>query len=217
MEEVREEIEPHLQHDDTDPILRAAPMPITTERLILRPPEIGDGQALYEAVDETWDQLNEWMLWASERESISAEFYETYARDNAAQFMRRENIAILVFERASGQLVASSGLHRIDWALGRFEIGYWVREAAQGQGYAQEIADALTRYAFQALGANTVLICHAEGNERSRSVIERLGYTHCGCVPNGIRVPSGALLGEHMYYRTDIDGLAERDVSWPAP
>lgn len=202
---------------DIDPLMSDVPMPITTERLILRPPEAGDGQALYEAVDETWDQLNEWMYWARDRASATAEFYEGYVRDNAAQFIRRENIAIMAFEQASGRLVASSGLHRINWTIGHFEIGYWVRTDAQGQGYAQEIAHALTRYAFEALQANTVQICHAEGNDKSRSVIERLGYSYLACMPNGIRVPTGELLGEHIYYRTNLDGLAPRDVRWPEP
>ncbi|MAH05667.1 MAG: GNAT family N-acetyltransferase [Alphaproteobacteria bacterium] len=200
-----------------EPLMRAVPMPIETERLILRPTQTGDGAALAEAVQETWDQLNEWMIWAKDRAGATEEMYESYARENAARFIQRENFAILAFERASGRLIGSTGLHQPDWTLGRCEIGYWVRTSAQGQGYAQEIAHALTVYAFNALQMNTVLIAHAAGNDRSQRIIERLGFAPCGVIPNGIIVPSGALLAEHIYCRTDLNGLPERPVSWPEP
>jgi RimJ/RimL family protein N-acetyltransferase len=205
---------PQVATDALPPMLRPAPIPITTERLILRPPQAGDGAPLCAAVLETWDQLNQWMPWARERKDATNDFYEAYAIENAAKFITRENLAVLAFERSTGDLVASSGLHRIDWDIGQFEIGYWVREEAQGQGYAQEIADALTRYAFDALCANSVLICHSEGNEASRNVITRLGFTHCASVPYANAVPSGAILTNHMYYRTDLAGLKPRQVTW---
>ncbi len=200
-----------------DPIMRDIPMPIETERLILRPTQSGDGAALAEAVQETWAQLNQWMIWASDRDAATEAMYESYARENAARFIRRENFAILAFERASGQLIGSTGLHQPDWDLRRCEIGYWVRATAQGQGYAQEIAHALTVYAFRALEMRSVMVAHAEGNEASRHVITRLGFTQCGAIPNGIIVPSGALLTEHIYCRTNLDGLPERPVRWPEP
>jgi len=208
---------PQIAKDAPPPMLRPAPMPITTERLIMRPPQAGDGAALCAAVHETWDQLNLWMPWASDPKEATEDFYEGYARENAAKFITRENMAVLVFEREGGALVASSGLHNIDWVIGQFEIGYWVRATAQGQGYAQEIADALTRYAFTALAANSVLICHSEGNTPSRSVIQRLGYTHCASVPLANTVPSGAILTNHIYCRTNLEGLPQRRVAWPAP
>ena len=79
-------------------------MPITTERLILRPPQAGDGAALCEAVLETWDQLHQWMPWARDPKDATQEFYEGYAIENAAKFITRENMAVLAFERGTGRL-----------------------------------------------------------------------------------------------------------------
>lgn len=39
-------------------------MPIITPRLILRPPQIGDGDVVNEAVLESFDVLNQFMPWA---------------------------------------------------------------------------------------------------------------------------------------------------------
>tara|TARA_R110002124_G_scaffold287216_1_gene471425 strand:- start:121318 stop:121962 length:645 start_codon:yes stop_codon:yes gene_type:complete len=196
-------------------ILRSAPIPITTPRLILRPPQSGDGAELTCAVQETWDSLNQWMPWAADQDAATEDFYEGWVREEAALFLRRDNLGFLAFDRDTGRLIGSTGLHRIDWSLGNFEIGYWVRQDEQGQGYATEIANALTRYAFQALNARTVLIGHSEGNNKSRSVIQRLGFTSSGFMPNSTRLPAGDVVHDHIYFRTDITGLADLDVSWP--
>jgi RimJ/RimL family protein N-acetyltransferase len=195
-------------------ILRSVPIPITTPRLILRPPQSGDGAELTRAVQETWDSLNQWMPWAADQDTITDAFYESWAREQAALFIRRDNLGLLAFDRDTGRLIGSTGLHRIDWELGNFEIGYWVRQDDQGQGYATEIANALTRYALQALKARTVLISHAEGNDKSRSVIKRLGFTSCGYQPNSTRLPAGDVVHDHFYYRTDLTGLADLEVNW---
>jgi hypothetical protein len=57
-------------------ILRSVPIPITTPRLILRPPQSGDGAELTRAVRETWDSLNRWMPWAADQDAMTEVFYE---------------------------------------------------------------------------------------------------------------------------------------------
>ncbi|HLW59339.1 MAG TPA: GNAT family N-acetyltransferase [bacterium] len=60
----------------------------------------------------------------------------------------------------------------MNWLVRTFEIGYWIRAAAQGRGYVAEAVRVLVRFAFEALGANRVEIRTGGGNARSRKVAE---------------------------------------------
>ena len=199
------------QYADT-PILIDLPMPITTPRLCLRPVREGDGPALYEAKEETWDALRKWMPWTRKRDT--AEETEMRAREHYAKFIRRENIQLLGETRENNKLVLCAGLHRFNWHERLFEIGYWVRQNAQGNGYATEATNALLRYAFNKLKANRVSIEHVEGNDASRAVIRKLGFTHEGVLQNGAVLGDDTVTDMHVYGRTNLDNLPDLTVQW---
>lgn len=193
-------------------ILIDIPMPITTPRLILRPAMPGDGKALHEAKAETYEMLALWMPWA--KPDASLEDDEAVVRDAYAKFIRREDMMLIGFSRLNGEFVVATGLHRFDWSIRRFEIGYWTRARYQNQGYVTEAANALTRYAFGALKANAVDIQHAEGNEISARVPKKLGFEYESAMRFGTVLPDGTPVTKHTYIRTNIDNLPELDVTW---
>jgi RimJ/RimL family protein N-acetyltransferase len=160
---------------DAPPILREFPTSFESKRLTIRRPEPGDGQELNAAVLETWRDLREWMPWAMRRPTV--EESEEVVRKAHAQFVAREDLLLLLYLKGTGTLVGGSGLHRIDWKVPAFEIGYWCRERFQGKGYVTEAADAIAQFAFRELGARRVAIhCDAE-NERSARIPPRIGFT----------------------------------------
>ncbi|HET9206978.1 MAG TPA: GNAT family N-acetyltransferase, partial [Burkholderiaceae bacterium] len=69
------------------------------------------------------------------------------------------------------------GLHRFDWSVPRFEIGYWVRRSEQGRGLITEAVQTLVRFAFDGLRARRVEVRMSSMNHRSRAVAERCGFT----------------------------------------
>lgn len=194
------------------PILTDLPLPIETPRLILRAVAPGDGAAIHAAKVETWDDLNKWMRWAKTMET--PEETEAMAREHAAKFLTREDLMILAFEKTTGKLVVSTGLHVIDWEAGNFAIGYWTRKSAHGKGYATEVTNALLRYAFNALSANRVGIVHADGNDASKAVIEKLGFEKEGVLRLATMLPDGRLVDAHVYSRLNLDNLPALDVRW---
>ena len=196
---------------ETDPILIDVPMPIETPRLTLRPAMPNDGRALYDAIEETKDDLRLWMPWINDHTDVN--HTEGVCRKAYADFILRKDMMMLAFNRA-GNLVGATGLHRFDWKTRRFEIGYWVRKTEQGKGYATEIANALTRYAFNALSGNVVMIGHAEGNDASRNVIAKLGFDYEGCTRLDEKLPNGDIVDSHSYSRTNLDGLPDLKVTW---
>ncbi len=82
-------------------------------------------------------------------------------------------------ERASGQFVGWFALQpREGRGADEPELGYRLRRASWGRGYATEGSRALIRKAFTELGALSVLAETMAVNLASRRVMERLGMTH---------------------------------------
>ena len=196
----------------TNPILIDIPMPIETPRLVLRNVLPGDGEAMFEAKKESFEELKVWMPWA--KEVGTTEDSEAVARKAYADFILRTDMMILGFEKTSGRLVVSTGLHRFDWERRHFEIGYWVRTSETRKGYASEAANALTRFAFAALGARKVMIHHAGGNDGSRRVIGKLGFEREGILRGESFLPDGTITDHYHYGRFDITGLPELEITW---
>ena len=61
--------------------------------------------------------------------------------------------------------------------MGEYEIGYWIGRPFWGRGYVPEAVKALLSLYF-ALGAERIWCAHAEGNDKSRRVIEKCGFSY---------------------------------------
>ena len=58
------------------------------------------------------------------------------------------------------------------------ELGYWLGKPFWGQGLIPEAARELLRYAFRELGMGAVWCGYYEGNEKSKRVQEKCGFTY---------------------------------------
>ena len=199
---------------ETHPILIDLPTPIRTPRLLIRPSEAGDGAASAAAVAETWDDLHTWMAWAEDPDVFTVETQEIRVRQCMARFLLREELNLLGIEIATGEPVIWCGFHELDWKYRQCATGYWVRKSAQGRGFATESTNALLRCAFGPMGMRRVGIAHADGNEASRRVIEKLGFFPEGVQRLGSPLPGGRLVDRRCYARLDAEGLPALDVDW---
>ena len=161
-----------------------------TERLIVRCPQPGDGAALNAAIVESLDELRPWMPWA--QAAPAPEESEEYCRRARARFLAREDLPLQIFLK-DGTFVGGSGLHRIDWDVPKFEIGYWCRASRQGQGYVTEAVIGLKRFAFEQLGAQRVEIRCDARNLKSQAVAERAGFHFEACLRREARDHRGEL------------------------
>jgi RimJ/RimL family protein N-acetyltransferase len=149
---------------------------LQTERLLLRCPRAGDGLALYQAVRESLAELRAWpeaLPWALEEPSVAAS--EAFCLASQAEFVRRSTRVYLVFERQTLRLLGSAGLHTVGAGQPEFEIGYWCRTSAGGQGFLREAVAALLQHAFADLGARRVECLTDADNARSRRLCQRVG------------------------------------------
>lgn len=184
-----------------DPFLIEVPESMETERLLLAAPRPGIGAALAVAIAESLGQLSPWMPWAQQAPSF--EDSEAVARRLCADFIARRDLTYQIYDRApeGRRLLGGTGLHRMDWEVRRFEIGYWIRSSAQGQGYVSEAVMALTRMAFEQLRARRVEIRMDDVNLRSRAVAERCGFEREGILRRDSLTPTGEVRNTCVYAR----------------
>jgi RimJ/RimL family protein N-acetyltransferase len=186
-----------------DPILIDLPERIETERLVMRPPRAGDGRVVNEAVCASQVELAPWLPWAGTAPTLDDS--EAHCRRQQARFLLREDFVMLLFVRGAdgseGELVGGTGLHRIDWALRKFEIGYWRKTGCAGRGFVTEAVRALSRMAFDSLAARRVEIRMDDRNSASWRVAERAGFTLEALLRFDSATPSGEPRSTRIYAR----------------
>lgn len=145
---------------------------IKTERLILRPWQEQDAEALY--------------TYASDPEVGPPAGWPPHTSvDNSREIIKNvlskpETYAVCLKD---GTPIGSIGLHlngstdmtdRDD----ECELGYWIGKLYWGQGLIPEASRALLRYAFEELGMRAVWCGYYDGNEKSRKVQTKLGFVY---------------------------------------
>ena len=65
------------------------PMPITTPRLLLRIPQLGEGKKMYEAIKESFNELHLWIPWATKE--LTIEQCEEFIRQSRTNWVMRTN------------------------------------------------------------------------------------------------------------------------------
>lgn len=182
-----------------------------TERLIIRAPRPGDGPTLNEAVRESLDELAVWMPWAQSPPTV--EESEEVCRRSAAKFAARTDMMMFIFEKASGRFLGGTGLHRFDWSVPRFEIGYWMRTSATGKGYTKEAVNGLTTFCFTTLQAERVEIHCDARNKASAAVAKGCGYTYEGCMRAYARDVRGDLWDLMLFSKVRAEWLQEQETN----
>lgn len=148
-------------------------MIIETDRLLLRPWEEGDAEALYKfASDPRIGPIAGWPVHSSVENSLEI------IRGVLSQ---PETYAITV--KGDGEPVGSIGLHRGESCSEQMqeneaELGYWIGVPFWGQGLTVEAGRALIERGFRELGYDAIWCGHYEGNEQSRRVQEKCGFIY---------------------------------------
>jgi RimJ/RimL family protein N-acetyltransferase len=173
------------------------PEQLQSERLLIRVARAGDGPMLSEAIADSHAELAPWLGWVTPPPSPD----EAEARCVAAheRFLRNEDLMAFFLAKDTGELVGGSGLHKADWTLRQFEVGYWGRARFAGSGLMTEGVRALARHAIEVLGANRVFLTTDERNVRSRRVAERAGFDYEGTLRKDRLDLEGRLRNTRVY------------------
>jgi RimJ/RimL family protein N-acetyltransferase len=145
-----------------------------TARLLVRPIEPGDEDALHEVwshpdVLAALDHVGPWPRAAS-RDRIEAKMAH----------QERHGFAVwAVLERDGGRVVGETGLQLLEGGP-EVEVGWRMAPDRRGRGYATEAGSASLEVGFGELGLTRIVAVTHPDNAGSRRVMEKLGMTLVG-------------------------------------
>lgn len=147
------------------------PLPITTDRLVLRGHRLDDLDDLARFHGDP--EVVRYVPWpvrdrAATEETLRVKLTQT-------ELLAQGQWLVLAVEvRDTGRVV---GEVLLKWASDeQGELGFAFARDAQGQGYAAEAARAVLRLAFDELGFHRVSAVVVEGNDASTRLLGRLGF-----------------------------------------
>ena len=129
-------------------------------------------------------RLARWEPWAEHPATL--EGTRTYIRAALEDFARGRQISTIMAVDGGEKFIGRCGM-RINPQLGAGDIGYWIDGEYEGRGLTTRASQALITAVFDDLGLAKVDLRTATGNQRSRTVAERLGFTYEGVLPRGLQ------------------------------
>jgi len=146
-------------------------LPITTDRLVLRP--------------HTMDDLDDLVVFHSDPEVVRYVPWPVRDREATEETLRvklaqtelvahGQWLVLAVEVRATGTVI---GEVLLKWASdGQGEVGFALGRDHHGQGYAAEAATAMLRLGFDDLGFHRITAVVIDGNAASARLLTRLGF-----------------------------------------
>lgn len=161
------------------------PRRIVTARLLLDAVRVEDAVEQTEALNASINQCRPWLPFAQETQTLAGAEENLLAAVVAFDAGLEFN---WIIKETNGTFVGRVGLMRIDAAVPKGEIGYWLTTAQAGRGYMREAVSAVVS-ACEAVGFRRLEIRCDSLNTRSAHVAETLGFTLDGVLANNFRAP----------------------------
>ncbi|MBG9615726.1 GNAT family N-acetyltransferase [Bacillus cereus] len=174
------------------PLLLDFPHEFVTNRLLVRMPQPRDGKVVYDAINASSKELKPWVTFAHKK--YTEEEIEIIIRKQYLNFLQRQDLTFLVFKQESQDFVASVSLHKINWNIRKFEIGYWIHSHFSGNGYMLEAIQGIMDFAFQQLQANRLEIQCESKNIKSCAIPKKLGFQLEGILERSTKAVDGSEL-----------------------
>ena len=160
-----------------------APESFTTERLLLRRPQLGDAPSIFERYAGDPD-VTRWLGWPRHHAVTETEAFVRWA-DQA--WTSAVCGPYLLFDRDDGRLLGSTGLDiETPW---RASTGYVLARDAWGRGYATEATRAMAQLADALELARLHAYCHVEHRASAR-VLEKAGFAREGVLRRFVLFPN---------------------------
>ena len=177
---------------------------IKTERLIIRPVEQGDAEAIHIYAGSPDIDM---MMFLPNETIKETEGFINFARSEWEKEEPEDREYVILLD---GEIIGGVNLEKcenvsdseIDNKTGNnigYEIGWIIRQDKRGQGFATEAAKALMSYAFNELKADYVQAHCDSRNAASEGVMKKLGMTLIDGTGTRFYPKTGVTSGEYLY------------------
>lgn len=158
------------------------PQLLQSERIYLKKPDVTFSYAkvMFETIDANRQHILPWLHWAQPDITKSAEDDYNFAFQANENWKAGKSFEFAIFKNNTDEYLGGISLVKRGQDENKcFEIGYWLKKDARGQGYMNEAVKRLERAAFE-LGAKRLIIRNDTKNTASVNVAVKAGFTHEG-------------------------------------
>jgi RimJ/RimL family protein N-acetyltransferase len=154
------------------------PPTIETQRLILRPLDEADRDAVFRYASNP--NMTRFTLWETHQSPTDSLFFvRDYARSRYLEQVP-EPLGIVLKDEPARGVIGVLGCFWVSQPDGVMELGYNVGQPDSGRGIAVEASAALLDYVFAEYEVHRIQARIIEGNEASVRVAKKLGMHHDG-------------------------------------
>ncbi|UPG92465.1 GNAT family N-acetyltransferase [Luteibacter aegosomatissinici] len=157
-------------HDLTDGVVR------------LRAYRDDDAEALAEAVRESVATAGAWLSWA--RADYDTATAQDWIRLCKQAWLLGDGFEMIIVDAHTDHFLGGMGVNQRNREHRFANLGYWVRESAQGRGIVTRAGKLALRWAFEVAGVSRMEIVAAHDNLPSRRAAERIGGRFEGMLRN---------------------------------
>jgi len=138
----------------------------------IRPYQLSDASALFEAARESVAEVQPWLPWCHAGYTLADA--QTWIQSQVEKFAKRTEFSFLI-ENECSRFFGGCGLNHINELHRMANLGYWVRTSATGRGVAPQAMRLVAEWALANTQLQRLEIVVAVGNTRSQRVAEKAG------------------------------------------
>ena len=150
---------------------------LTGKRIYLKKHELGLAKTMYDYIIKDKDRLAQFLPWADYINEVADE--ENYIKMTHDKWKQGTLFDYGLYLNDNDLYIGNIGVHSIEWAHNKAEIGYWILGDFEGKGYMSDAVSILDKHLF-AEGFHRVQIRCSDLNERSEKVPLRCDYIYEG-------------------------------------
>jgi len=123
------------------------------------------------------------------RELLTQRHWLAQIEKRRIEFLRDDSCKTFIYRNDDGSVVGTASLSEI--VRGPFQaayLGYALAKSEQGKGVMHEALTLLIRFGFTELNLHRIMANFVPGNQRSRAVLERLGFSVEGNAKDYLRI-----------------------------
>jgi RimJ/RimL family protein N-acetyltransferase len=154
--------------------------------IILRPPDLEDAEAIYDAVKISHSELSVWMDWCTLE--YSKDMAVDWIEQQPKEWAEGSNYQFAIFGTQTGAFWGSCGINHINRYYLLANLGYWVRTDQIGKGIATEASRLVAQFGFERLKLRRIEIVTGVENWASRKVAENVGATFEGILRRRLKL-----------------------------
>ena len=148
---------------------------LETERLVLRPFEMGDAPRVQLLAGERAVAATTKTIPHPYEDGVAEQWIGTHQ----VRFEKGQEVVFAITRKDGGELIGAIGVI-LNLIQGNAEMGYWIGKPYWGHGYCTEAGRAVLQYAFGELHLHRVHAHHMSHNPASGRVMQKLGMRHEG-------------------------------------